>query len=417
MELIINARLQSLLSPLEEEEFKQLEANILRDGCTDPILTWDNVIIDGHNRYTICTKHSLPFKIENRDFESLEAAIDWIEENQFGRRNAPEKWKKYYLGKKYERLKRQGARTDLTSPHFEEKLTTAEKVGREAGVSRATVERAGVFAANVDAIAEVVGDNARCEILSGKDGFTQDDVAEVAEAMPEAKSSGQHFESAKDAQRWAREFVKTEKAEARKERHAAQILNIAETCKGNRPLDPSIKYPIIYADPPWKHDCANIGSDRATENHYPPMELDEICALPVKDLARDNGAVLFLWTTVTHLFESVKVVEAWGFEYVTSAVWDKQHIGCGYWFRGQHEYLLVCKRGEFPAPLLGDAKSSLYSELRGPHSAKPEYYREVIEQYYPTLPKIELFARPGRSPRPGWAVWGNQSGAELVQAA
>ena len=72
MELIINAQLQSYIPPLRPEEFAQLEANILRDGCTTPLTVWGNVIADGHNRYAICTKHSLPFATVNQEFADME---------------------------------------------------------------------------------------------------------------------------------------------------------------------------------------------------------------------------------------------------------------------------------------------------------------------------------------------------------
>jgi N6-adenosine-specific RNA methylase IME4 len=82
-------------------------------------------------------------------------------------------------------------------------------------------------------------------------------------------------------------------------------------------------------------------------------------------------------------------------------------IGMGYHFRNQHEILLVAKRGEIPPPEAGTQPSSVYRERRGEHSAKPDYYRDLIAGFYPQLPKIELFCR---SAPVGWDVWGNQSG-------
>jgi N6-adenosine-specific RNA methylase IME4 len=135
------------------------------------------------------------------------------------------------------------------------------------------------------------------------------------------------------------------------------------------------------------------------------MALDDICALPVSDLATPD-AILFLWATSPKLAESMKVIESWGFTYRTCAVWDKQKIGMGYYFRQRHELLLVATRGSIPTPAPGDRAASVIAEPREEHSAKPAKFAELIESMYPTLPRIELFCR---SPREGWAVWGNQS--------
>ena len=145
------------------------------------------------------------------------------------------------------------------------------------------------------------------------------------------------------------------------------------------------------------------------------MALEEICALPVADLAADD-AVLFLYATAPKLYECMKVLDAWGFLYRTCGCWDKELIGMGHWFRNQHELLLIGMRGDVPPPPPGEQPSSVYRERRTEHSRKPEYYYKLIEAWYPTLPKIELFRRG--APRPGWAAWGNEvAPLELSEAA
>jgi N6-adenosine-specific RNA methylase IME4 len=164
-----------------------------------------------------------------------------------------------------------------------------------------------------------------------------------------------------------------------------------------------LKYDLILADPPWRYAFVN-SPNRAIENHYPTMTNAEICALPVRDIAADN-CVLFLWTTTAKLAETFAVVEAWGFEYVTSAIWDKEIIGMGYYFRGQHEFLLVCKRGKPKKPAEGTRPSSVIHERRTKHSKKPVKAYEILEAMYPDAKKVELFAR---QPRAGWDAWGNE---------
>lgn len=85
----IDAEFQSLIPPLTYEEKKMLEESILNEGCRDAIVLWGDTIIDGHNRYEICTKHEIPFETVNREFESRNEVIEWIIKNQFGRRNLP----------------------------------------------------------------------------------------------------------------------------------------------------------------------------------------------------------------------------------------------------------------------------------------------------------------------------------------
>lgn len=202
----------------------------------------------------------------------------------------------------------------------------------------------------------------------------------------------------------AAKAIRAEKAVASREE---RLDKIAEISRGNAGLTTEIRYPIIYADPPWRYENPPMGgTNRSIENHYPTMTLEEICALPVADLATDD-AMLYLWATAPKLAECMQVITAWGFEYRTNLVWDKEVIGMGYHARNQHEILLVAKRGNIPPPEAGKQPSSVHRERRGEHSAKPDFYYEMIEGAYPQLPKIELFCR---SPRDGWAVWGNQSG-------
>jgi len=185
-----------------------------------------------------------------------------------------------------------------------------------------------------------------------------------------------------------------------------RIEKIAEIAKGNAPLDIAAKYPVIYADPPWRYENPPMGaSNRSIENHYPTMSLEEICALPVPDIVTED-AILYMWATAPKLAECMQVLTAWGFEYRTNFVWIKDRIGMGYHARSQHEILLVAKRGSIPPPAVADRVSSVVAADRGEHSAKPAVFYDLIESFYPTLPKIELFCR---SPRAGWAVWGNQS--------
>ena len=177
----------------------------------------------------------------------------------------------------------------------------------------------------------------------------------------------------------------------------------------NTPGFPNGKYRVIYADPPWEYGNTMPqfydSSPRfgAQENHYLTMSLDDICALPIKDKTEDN-AVLFLWATSPILEDAFRVINAWGFEYKTSFIWDKEKHVMGHYNSVRHEFLLLCIRGSCP---LDNQKlfDSVYTEERTEHSKKPEYFRNIIDTIYPNGKRIELFAR---SKHDNWESWGNE---------
>jgi len=182
-----------------------------------------------------------------------------------------------------------------------------------------------------------------------------------------------------------------------------EIKTLQREQKHDRPVPPlpEDEYNIVYADPPWRYDFAETSS-REIENQYPTMELEDIKMLNVP--SADNS-VLLLWATAPKLKEAFAVMESWGFTYKTCAVWDKEKIGMGYWFRGQHELLLVGTKGACSPPLPENRFSSVIREARTQHSKKPAIVQDMIEQMFPNGKYLELFCRV---PRQGWAAWGNE---------
>lgn len=160
------------------------------------------------------------------------------------------------------------------------------------------------------------------------------------------------------------------------------------------------RFGTIYADPPWLYD--NQGTRAATGNHYGGMTVDELCNLPMQELAADD-AHLHLWTTNGFIFDCPRIFAAWGFEYRSSFVWVKPQIGIGNYWRNSHEFLLTAIRGDAKRFADKSLKSWLECE-RSRHSEKPEQVRVMLERASPG-PYLELF---GRSPARNWTVWGNQ---------
>jgi N6-adenosine-specific RNA methylase IME4 len=169
-----------------------------------------------------------------------------------------------------------------------------------------------------------------------------------------------------------------------------------------RPAPPAGSYDLIYADPPWRYEAPGGETPelRAVERHYPTMTVEEISALPVP-AAPD--AACFLWATNPLLREALEVLDSWGFTYRTNLAWVKDRIGMGYWVRGQHELLLIGRRGNTGPPVESLRPPSVLHAPRLAHSAKPDAIYGLLEAMFPSATRIELFARVKR---PGWDTWG-----------
>ena len=141
MSIIIDTEFKSQIPPQTLEENAALETSMLAEGCRAPLTVWDNILIDGHHRYDICKKHNIEYHFVDRDFASREAAAAWIDENQLSRRNLSKEQMSLIRGRQYNRMKKQGLRTDLTSAQNEQKLPVAETLAKIHNVSPATIRR------------------------------------------------------------------------------------------------------------------------------------------------------------------------------------------------------------------------------------------------------------------------------------
>ena len=372
MQITVDSEFKELIPPLSFEEFTQLAENIAKDGCRDPLVIWNNTLVDGHNRYDICNRLKLPFKTIQRHFENRSEIIEWIITNQFGRRNL----NPYIRGTLAIRLeaeiaarakKNQKTSSGGKNPQLLEISTkavnTREELAKIAGVSDNTISK-------IKKIEKKGSEEVKKSLAKGEISINE-----------------------------AHKKIKAE------ETRQARVDTIVEISKGNSSLEQIAEfYPVIYVDPPWRYEHSETES-RAIENQYPTMSLDEIKALDINSITTDD-CIMFMWATSPKLAESLEVIAAWGFSYRTCAVWDKQKIGMGYYFRQQHELLLVAVKGSPPTPKPENRPSSVLSYPRGKHSAKPVEVYEIIEAMYPEMPKLEMFSR---NPRAGWGSWGNQS--------
>lgn len=170
------------------------------------------------------------------------------------------------------------------------------------------------------------------------------------------------------------------------------------------------RYNIIYADPPWKYSTNMYGKEGidtgSADTHYPTMEHEDICGMPVSDITLDD-AMCFMWAVSPKLPDSIEVGKSWGFEYNNIAfVWEKGKVNPGNYTMSLCEVCLLFTKGDFIEPT--KQFSQFFSCHRGRHSEKPWQIRNMIHQMYPDKPKIELFAR-NLLGSTEWDFWGNQS--------
>lgn len=182
---------------------------------------------------------------------------------------------------------------------------------------------------------------------------------------------------------------------------------------------PEGKFAVIYADPPWRYDFAQV-TNWSVEEHYDTLTTEDIKTYkdqngrPIQEVFANN-ALLFLWSPPPKLTDALQVIEAWGFRYITAAVWVKDRLGMGYWWMQKHELLLLAKKGTFPTPLTKNRFSSVIEARWNGHSSKPTIVYKMIEKMCP-IPSsfkevgrdyyLELFKRGPK--RRFWQGWGNE---------
>lgn len=350
--------------------------------------SWDSGtpnLIDGHNRYTICERHNLPFATRTMAFTDRDAATCWIIEIQIGRRNLSAyarsvlalRLKESYAA---QAKARQGSRNDRTANIGENspRGSTAAALSRLAGVSDHTLKRA----AYLDTHAPPA---LKAELLAGSTSINA--------------------------------AFMVLRRDTKRQDHRDLIAST--------PPFPTGTYRTLLVDPPWAYRTGQYPHHDSgqADYHYPTMTTNALRALTMGDLAADD-AVLSLWATWSHLPNALELLKAWGFAYVTGLPWIKivggtadsstpgmwkPQYGIGHWVRGCSECLLIAKRSDMRPPT-GDFVG-LISPNFG-HSHKPTSVYDLAEQF--GGPFVELFTRG--VPRPGWTAWGAEVGASAEAA-
>jgi len=362
---------------IEGRDFDALVADVKAQGLVDPVETFEGMVLDGRNRSRACAAAGIEphFHV----FEGTrDQALAYVISKNLKRRHLND-----------DQRRMAAARLASLAPG-----RPSEKTSQNANISR--VEAATILSVDVAGVdrAKAVLATAAPEIRDAVDkGKLTVAAAHSAAKLPAETQRKIADEAMAGRANVVRTVIKKEARSAKEAALGAQQRALPEK-----------KYGVIYADPEWQFEVysRDTGLDRSADNHYPTTDTLEIVTRPVAKIA-DKDCVLFLWATAPMLPQALRVMGGWGFEYKSQIIWRKDRTGTGYWFRNEHEILLVGTRGKVPAPAMGTQWGSVVDAPVGRHSEKPDAFYELIEAYFPNLPKIELNARRARA---GWDAWG-----------
>lgn len=379
-----------LLPPLADDDFEALKADIAKNGVVVPVETdEDGNILDGHHRVAIC---------------KMLGIADWP---RFVRKGLSEDEKRTFarsLNLARRHLSTGQKRSVISAQLKETPRLSSRAIAAKLGVDHKTVSSARRRMAEG-------GEIPHLEDVVGRNGVSQKAVKPIRTMFLPEKANVRELKTV------AKQIRTAELAHNRLVR-TSLVAEIAKRGKCEPDAMPRAAFPIGYADPPWEQEAWSDETGQDKGLRYPAMPVEEIKALCAGDKSPfTRDAVLFLWVTSNRMPDGLSVLAAWGFEFVTVATWDKQHIGMGRWLRDRSEHLLIGKRGAISlAPEMGTQFDSLYSEAKTEHSRKPVWFAEQIDRLWPSLPKLELFQRRA-SLRDGdirlsgnWSFWGNQAG-------
>ena len=381
--LKINETFKKLIPPLTKEEFSQLEQNCIAEGIREAIIIWNDMIIDGHNRYEISLMYDLPFETNELYFKDENEVKEWMTLNQFGRRNLSN-YQRSILALQLEDVFKEKAKENL-------KLSEGKGKQKSAEVKVEPIETRKELAK----VAQVSHDTiAKVKVIEAK----------APEEIKEKLSSGEV--SINQVYQDIKKEEKKELLEQKKQQYEERILSTSNNEFKINIFNTNEKFRVIYSDPAWsyndKQDTPNLGG---ASKHYQTMSVNEICNLPVKEIS-EKDSVLFLWVTSPLLEDAFEVIKSWGFKYKSSFIWDKVKHNMGHYNSVRHEILLIATKGSCVPDnkTLYDSVQSI--ERNDNHSEKPIDFLNIIDDLYLFGNKLEMFCR--KIKKQNWYGWGNE---------
>ena len=381
----------NLFPMLEGAAFAELVADVKANGLREPITLYEGKILDGRNRARACVKAKVCPR--TRVWKGTDP-LAYVVSLNLARRHLTESQRAMVAAR----------------------LVQTSHGGDRRSSGRSAVRSQDQAAAELSTSARSVRQAKRVIERADPELVAAVESGHVAVSLAEQISD----RPVREQRKVAREALQGEAPAklVRELNRQTREKKMAEISKGNRRLKMPQRFGVILADPSWLYNEGTTTPNRRIDNKYPPMKLEDICKLQVRELGLDD-AILFLWIPSPLILEAAPpVLEAWGFGYKSQWIWNKVgkrkkngeiggYRGTGHWAIVEHEHVLICPRGDVPTPATKARFRSVFDAPVGEHSEKPPEVHRRIEAMYPKASKIELFAR---APRPGWKVWGNQSG-------
>lgn len=349
---------------MPDAEYRALVDDIREHGQIEPIVTLDGKILEGRHRYRACSELSIkpncvPFNLEM-------SPTDYVIAMNVRRRHlnsgqlafVAAEAKKHYAREAKERQREAGKKHGRGKPKVVEKVPQA--IGEKAR----------------DQAAKAVGTNPR--YVDDAEMLTKEAPA-LAEAVKQGKTT-----------------MSKAKRQHKREKDRERAKDVPAVTKST----PDTKFACIVIDPPWDvSDEGDINQMGRANPDYATMPIGDIEQLPVGDVAAEN-AHLYLWITNRSLPKGFRLMELWGFRYITMLTWCKTSIGIGNYFRNNTEHVLFGVKGKLSL-LRQDVGTWFSMDRSRKHSAKPDAFFELVESCSPP-PRIEMFARKRRD---NWTSW------------
>lgn len=371
LEITINPEFEKLIPNLSITELSLLETNLEEEGCRQPLVIWNGILVDGHNRYRLCKEKGISFQVIEKHFSSEDDAKLWMITNQLARRNLIN----------VARLRLEDARQEILSKKAKENSLSNLKQFQAVDNQEST-DSALVRCRDNEEIGKVSKEIAKRTGIGSRTVEKYNHLAKYAEGEILDQMCEGAFDEEGKKMTIAREYNKLKKKQRLEElRHKGFPLS---------------KYRVIYAD----------GKS---------MSLDEMKRYPVNELAKESS-ILFFWTFVPHLKDSMDLLKYWGFEYARTLLWDfvrPYEFGCT---ELTHEFLLVAHKGDWTGVVPENSQKlpSLFQKDRGdkdPYEARPQEYKEMIHKLYPSDIKVDLFSRETSE---GWEVYNQENNAKKL---
>jgi N6-adenosine-specific RNA methylase IME4/ParB-like chromosome segregation protein Spo0J len=350
---------------IEVEELDQLKADIKEHGLLQPIILYEDKILDGRNRLKACNEMGVEPKFETyRGNKPLEYVIS-------------------------ENLKRRHLSASQRAVIGYDVLPLLEEEARKRMISGKNQ-----YNSPVVLIPQPIKKQQEKE---NKSAFQAGKIVNVGEKyMREVKKlkeahKEKEIEQIRSGEKTITEIKKEQRKEKIQEQREAIISGKVEMPKGT--------YEVIVIDPPWNYEREYDPENSRVASPYPEMTQEELKQIK---LPSSKDCVLWIWSTHKFIWDAKELLEKWGFEYKAVLVWDKQKLGMGSWLRMQCEFCLLGIKGK-PIWNLSNERD-LISEARTNHSKKPDLFYSMIDKLCAGR-KLDYFARKKRD---GWDVFGDE---------